>query len=76
MVTYMHIHHVCCTYSRGHCQVARFESGQNMLVEDGCDEALADEYIMMMQAETSWTVLIDLVWWNPVDHATTVSAEI
>ena len=29
-----------------------------------------------MQAETSWTVLIDLVWWNPVDHATTVSAEI
>ena len=34
-------------HSRNHCQIARFASGQNMLVKDGCIEALAKvEYIV------------------------------
>ena len=27
-----------------------------------------------MQAKVRWTVSIELVWWNPVEHATTVPA--
>ena len=29
-----------------------------------------------MRAMTRWTVLIELVWWDPVSHVTTVPAGI
>ena len=64
------------------CRVGgwRPESSENYNVHslrNGHVEALCKvEYIVMNASHDRWTVLIELIWWNLVEHATTVPAGI
>ena len=48
-----------------------------MLVKDDCIEALAKvENIVMDASQDQLDRVVELVWWNPVEHGTTIPAGI